>query len=1391
MKNYFDVFISYGRADSKDFATKLNQKLIDEGLNVWFDQDDIPLAVDFQEQINSGIEKSHNFIFIIAPHSVNSKYCLKEINQAIKYGKRIIPIFHLEQISYGTWQSRNPYFSASDWQEYQAKGLHSSILNLHPTIQKINWIYFQEQINDFAISFRGLIEAINKHQDYVTQHTQLLVQALDWSRNQRQTNYLLIGSDRNKAKAWLKRRFADEQQPCLVTDLHGVFISESIKNANNLMTQVFLAASDEDNEIKEKIGNTLMRWGLTIWTNKTDIKTGTAFQTEINQGIERADNFVYFISPDTLRSHYCQQEFIYALANNKRIIPLLIKETDLQLMPEQLQKLQFIDLTNVENESQYRRGIDKLLKELKSDAYYYENHKLLLVKALKWQKQNRNPSILLRSYNLQHFASWLKVAQKRIDCLPLPLQEEFVAESLKQPKASSLEVFISYSRADADFARKLNDALTEVGKLTWFDQESIASGANFQQEIYRGIENCDNFLFIISPKSVNSPYCADEVEFAQKLNKRFVTVVYQPVPSQDLHPALAKIQWIDFNLHEGDFNASFPKLVRTIDTDREHVHSHTKWSQRAREWSQQNKNQDLLLRGSEFVLAQKWLESTLQEAKQPTATDLQQEFIATSQKTIEEETAAEKYQQAQILRLQKERTQEAEARLAEEKKYARRQKFFAGIATIGFMITTALGLAALFEYRKSKISQINAMSLSSEALFASDKKLNALIEAIKAKRQLQKLALITGQNPQNQVNKALKQVVYTIKEHNRLSGHFGAVLGVAYSNDHQLIASGSADNTIKLWKNDGTLLKTLKGHQGSVNAVVFSPDSQLLASSSVDNTIKLWRRDGTLLITFVGQEDSNHVAFSADSSTLAIARKDQTIQLWYWDGDQGILQATLRGDNQDGASFNSVAFSPDDQLIAAASDDKTIKIWKRDGTLLTTLKGHSNKVWNIAFSPDSQLIASASDDKTIKIWQRDGTLLNTFKGHQGAVWDVTFSPNGQRIVSASQDKTLKLWQINGTLLMTFRGHRDKVRTVDFSPDGKFIISGSDDNSIRLWKPDNSLLKTLFGHGNLVKSVDFSPDGQLIVSGSDDNTVKLWQQDGTLLSTLEGHSDRILDVAFNPDSKLIASAGADQTVKLWQVDQENNAQLLQTLNGHQDSVYGVTFSPEGELIASASADQTIKLWQIDQQQNNAQLRQTLHGHREEVNAVVFSPDGQLIISGSGDNTIKIWERDGTLIKTLKGHKSTVFDLDVSPDGKLIVSGSGDNTIKIWNIDSGELLTTLEGHLDSVLGVKFRPNMKLIASASVDKTIKLWRWDGIQANLETTLMGHSAAVQSIDFSPGGNTLASGSNDRTVILWTKHSLLDPNDLLVHGCDWVENYLKYNLRIKDSDRNLCNGID
>ena len=77
MSELYDAFISYGRADSKFFAKELCEYLTQQGYRVWFDANDIPLAVDYQWQIDEGVERSHNFLFLMSPHSVNSPYCTR------------------------------------------------------------------------------------------------------------------------------------------------------------------------------------------------------------------------------------------------------------------------------------------------------------------------------------------------------------------------------------------------------------------------------------------------------------------------------------------------------------------------------------------------------------------------------------------------------------------------------------------------------------------------------------------------------------------------------------------------------------------------------------------------------------------------------------------------------------------------------------------------------------------------------------------------------------------------------------------------------------------------------------------------------------------------------------------------------------------------------------------------------------------------------------------------------------------------------------------------------------------------------------------------------------------------------------------------------------------
>ena len=72
-----------------------------------------------------------------------------------------------------------------------------------------------------------------------------------------------------------------------------------------------------------------------------------------------------------------------------------------------------------------------------------------------------------------------------------------------------------------------------------------------------------------------------------------------------------------------------------------------------------------------------------------------------------------------------------------------------------------------------------------------------------------------------------------------LAGHSSWVSAIAFSPDGKQIASGSGDETIKLWDaRTSDLQKTLAGHSNWVWAVAFSPDGKQIASGSDDKTIK-------------------------------------------------------------------------------------------------------------------------------------------------------------------------------------------------------------------------------------------------------------------------------------------------------------------------------------------------------------------------------------------------------------------------------------------------------------------------------------------------------------------------------------------------------------------------
>ena len=224
-----------------------------------------------------------------------------------------------------------------------------------------------------------------------------------------------------------------------------------------------------------------------------------------------------------------------------------------------------------------------------------------------------------------------------------------------------------------------------------------------------------------------------------------------------------------------------------------------------------------------------------------------------------------------------------------------------------------------------------------------------------------------------------------------LEGHSHSVWSVAFHPTAPLLATGSGDNTAKLWKigpdgsaSDMTCVATLARHSRTLYSVAFHPTAPLLATSSWDETVKLWH-------------------FSAnDSEATCVAT----------------LAAPLVGGHSSGV--RSVAFHPTAPLLATGSADRTAKLWhfSPDGstvTCVTTLVGHSSCVTSVAFHPTAPLLATGSDDFTAKLWR--------------------FSPDGSA----------------ATCVATLAGHSDWVRSVAFHPTAPLLATGSDDNKVKLWK----------------------------------------------------------------------------------------------------------------------------------------------------------------------------------------------------------------------------------------------------------------------------------------------------------------------------------------------------
>jgi formylglycine-generating enzyme required for sulfatase activity len=169
--------------------------------------------------------------------------------------------------------------------------------------------------------------------------------------------------------------------------------------------KVFVSYSRRDSsEFAEELVAGLELAGFAPFLDRHDIAAGEEWEARLGGLIHQADTIIYVVSPEAVKSPRCEWEVEKALAQSKRLLPVIFKAVAEADIPEQLRRRQFI---RFDSGPGITRPLTELAEALRQDLEWIREHTRLGELAERWVARGRPDSLLLRGDELAPAQSWI------------------------------------------------------------------------------------------------------------------------------------------------------------------------------------------------------------------------------------------------------------------------------------------------------------------------------------------------------------------------------------------------------------------------------------------------------------------------------------------------------------------------------------------------------------------------------------------------------------------------------------------------------------------------------------------------------------------------------------------------------------------------------------------------------------------------------------------------------------------------------------------------------------------------------------------------------------------------------------------------------------------------